>query len=72
MIKTFSHIVHCSAFTSFLDPESFFSFFFFKNLFIFGCAAHRLSLVVVNGGISLIVVHGLLIVVASTLPEHGL
>ena len=32
--------------------------------------AHGLSLVVVSRGYSLILVHGLLIVVASILPEH--
>ena len=34
--------------------------------------AHVLSLVTVSAGFSLIVVHGLLIVVASILPEHRL
>ena len=34
--------------------------------------AHRLSLIVVSGGYSLIVVGGLLIAVASLIVEHGL
>ena len=35
-------------------------------------AAHRLSLVVVSKGYSLVVVHGLLSAVASLVAEHGL
>ena len=50
---------------------------FLKKLFIFGCAGFSLlcglfSLVEVNGGYSLVVVHGLLSVVASLLAQHGL
>ena len=46
-------------------------------LFIFGCAGSLLlhglsSPVAVSGGYSLVAVHGLLIVVASTVVEHGL
>ena len=51
--------------------------FFFNNFIYFWLccvfiAAHRLSLVVVSGGYSLVVVHGHLIVVASPFGEHGL
>ena len=35
-------------------------------------AAHRLSLVVVSGGYSLVAVHGHLIVAAFLIGEHGL
>ena len=34
--------------------------------------AHRLSLVAASGGYSLVVVHGLLIALASLVAEHGL
>ena len=40
-------------------------------LVVLGCCA-GFSLVVANGGNSLVVVHGLLIVVASLVAEHGL
>jgi len=44
--------------------------------FIFGCALslllHRLSLVAVSRGSSLVVVHRLLTAVASLVAEHGL
>ena len=43
---------------------------------VFGCAGSlwlcRLSLVALSGGYSLVVVHGLLIAVASPVAEHGL
>ena len=46
------------------------------NLFIFGCvlpvALHRLSLLEVGGGYSLVAVHGFLIVAASFVVEHRL
>ena len=50
---------------------------FFNYLSIFGCAGvfvavHGLSLVAVSGGYSLVVVHGLLIVVASLVVGHRL
>ena len=35
-------------------------------------AAHRLSLVAVSGGLLFVVVHGLLIAVASLVAERGL
>ena len=43
----------------------------FINFFIF-IAAQRLSLVVVNGGYSLVGVHWLLIAVVSLVAENGL
>ena len=52
--------------------------FLFKNfyLFIFGCAGSsmllRLSLVAECRGYSLVLLHGLLIVVASLVAERGL
>ena len=51
-------------------------FIIFKNNFIFGCAGSsllcRLSLVAVNRGCSLVLVHWLLIAVASLVAEHKL
>ena len=52
-------------------------FFFFNNFIYFWLcwvfiAAHRLSLVVVSGGYSLVAMHGRLIVAASLFGEHGL
>ena len=57
-----------------------FMYLFFKRPTYLSCfgavvglfAAHRLSLVAVNRGYSLSVVHGLLIVVPSLVAEHGL
>ena len=49
--------------------------FFLKNLFLAALgliAMHELSLVVVSGGFSLVAAHGLLIVVALHVAEHGL
>ena len=53
----------------------FFFFSFFMYLFFCPCwvfvAVHGLSLVAVSGGYSFVVVHGLLIAVASFAAEHG-
>ena len=50
--------------------------YFLIILFIFGCDGLHcymgFSLVAANGSYSLIVVHGLLIMVASLVAEHGL
>ena len=51
-------------------PLNFFFFFNFWLCWVFG-AAHGLSLVVASRGSSLIVVHGLLIAVASLVAEQG-
>ena len=58
------------------------AYFFKKNPIDFGLfyfwlswvftAAHKLPLVAASGGYSLVTVHGLLIVVASLVAEHGL
>ena len=46
-------------------------FFFFSRSWVFSVAC-RLSLVLVSKGYSLVVVHRLLISVASLVAEHGL
>ena len=50
-----------------LSPD----FFFFSRSWVFSVAC-RLSLVLVSKGYSLVVVHRLLISVASLVAEHGL
>ena len=61
----------------FLFTRLFLHLSFFKfNLFIFDCwiviASHRLSIVVIGEGSSLVAVHGLLLTVASVVVEHRL
>ena len=52
-------------------------FYLFKKIFIYFClcwvfvAGRRLSLFVASGGCTVAAVHGLLIVVASLVVEHG-
>jgi len=57
-------------------PQLFFLFFFFYNLFIFGCTGSSLSPGLFSGcesrGYSLVAVHGLLNAVASLVVEQGL
>ena len=82
-INTNSPMVSCRtfpffSFTGISGPENLFFFFFPIHSFIYFwlcwvfIAACSLSLVVVSGGYSLVMVLGLLIVVASLVSVHGL